>query len=68
MGLAIEASIANRGTTMMHRTMTRMNIARFCNMMAEETDETKLLTLRRLIAEQEAKLVEPTAPANEGQG
>jgi hypothetical protein len=53
---------------MTDRTMARMNIARFCNMLAEETDETKLQTLRRLIAEQEAKLVEPTTPANAAQG
>jgi hypothetical protein len=48
------------------RTMARMNIARFCKMMTEETDGTKRQTLRRLIAKQEAKFAEPTTATNEG--
>jgi hypothetical protein len=49
---------ANRGrsTIMVDRFVARHNIEHFRELISKETDESKLKTLRRLLAEEEAKL------------
>ena len=43
-------------TTMVDRFIARHNIEHFRELISKETDEGKLKTLRRLLAEEEAKL------------
>jgi hypothetical protein len=45
--------------------VARLNIERFRNRLAEETDKITRQTLIRLLAEEEAKLVAPMHPPKE---
>lgn len=44
----------------MDRTVARLNIEHFRRLLAKETDESRRQLLLRLLAEEEAKLAEPT--------
>ena len=44
------------------RTITRLNIEHYRKLLDSETDEPKRQTLRRLLAEEEAKLASLTGP------
>ena len=50
----------------MDRTVARLNIEHFRNLLSKETDETKRRTILRLLAEEEAKLASITKPPSEG--
>ena len=44
------------------RTVAHLNIEHYRRLLATETDEMRRRTLQRLLAEEEAKLADPTAP------
>ncbi len=46
----------------MDRTVARLNIEHYRRLLARETDETRRQTIMRLLAEEEAKLADPSAP------
>jgi hypothetical protein len=50
----------------MDRTVARLNIEHFRRLLAEETDETRRRVLRRLLAEEEAKLANSGKPPEKG--
>ncbi len=43
----------------MDRTVARLNVEHFRQLLAQETDETRRALLQRLLAEEEAKLSDP---------
>lgn len=43
----------------MDRSIARLNVEHLRRLLATETDETRRKTLQRLLAEEEAKLVDP---------
>ena len=43
----------------MDRTIARLNIEHYRRLLAKETDEARRQTILRLLAEEEAKLVDP---------
>lgn len=47
----------------MDRTVAHMNIEHYRRLLAVETDETRRQILQRLLAEEEAKITNPTPPA-----
>jgi hypothetical protein len=47
----------------MDRTVARLNIERYRRLLAEEADESRRQVLRRLIAEEEAKIGQRGQPA-----
>jgi hypothetical protein len=44
------------------RSVARLNIEHYRRLLAQETEETRRQTIQRLLAEEEAKLTDPTAP------
>jgi hypothetical protein len=46
----------------MDRTVARLNIEHYRRLLATESDETRRQVIQRLLAEEEAKLGDPTAP------
>ena len=46
----------------MDRTVARLNIEHFRRLLAKENDENRREALRRLLAEEEAKLAQATQP------
>ena len=46
----------------MDRSVARLNIEHYRRLLANETDETRRQTLTHLLAEEEAKLVNPAPP------
>jgi hypothetical protein len=46
----------------MDRTVARLNIEHYRRLLAQETDEARRQTLRRLLAEEEAKLADKPPP------
>ncbi len=46
----------------MDRTVARLNIEHFRRLLAKETDESRRQVIQRLLAEEEAKLADSTAP------
>jgi hypothetical protein len=44
------------------RTVARLNIEHYRRLLATETDESRRQTLQKLLAEEEAKLADPSAP------
>ena len=44
----------------MDRTVAKLNIEHYRRLLAKETDETRRLTIQRLLAEEEAKLANST--------
>ncbi|HET7191420.1 MAG TPA: hypothetical protein VFI98_05860 [Pseudolabrys sp.] len=46
----------------MDRSVARLNIEHYQRLLAQETDEARLQTLRRLLAEEEAKLSNSSNP------
>lgn len=46
----------------MDRVVARLNIEHYRRLLAQETDETRRQTILRLLAEEEAKLADPSAP------
>jgi hypothetical protein len=44
------------------RVVARLNIEHYRRLLAQETDETRRQTILRLLAEEEAKLADPSAP------
>ena len=47
----------------MDRSVARLNIEHYRQLLATETDEARRLTLLRLLSEEEAKLADPGPPA-----
>jgi hypothetical protein len=50
-----------------HRTVARLNIEHYRQLLAEEMDAAKRQTILRLLAEEEARLTSLTSPAQEKQ-
>ena len=46
----------------MDRVVARLNIEHYRRLLAQETDETRRQTILRRLAEEEAKLADPSAP------
>jgi hypothetical protein len=44
----------------MDRTIARLNIEHYRRLLARETDESRRQTIMRLLAEEEAKLIDPS--------
>ena len=51
----------------MDRTVARLNIEHYRRLLAKETDEIRRQTLLRLLAEEEAKLLQAGAPERKRQ-
>jgi hypothetical protein len=45
----------------MDRTVARLNIEHYRRLLARETDDLRRQTIQRLLAEEEAKLADPTS-------
>ena len=48
----------------MDKTVARLNIEHYRRLLAKETDESRRQVLIRLLAEEEAKLANPSPPEN----
>ncbi len=46
----------------MDRTVARLNVEHYRRLLASEADESRRKTLLKLLAEEEAKLADPSAP------
>jgi hypothetical protein len=58
----IESSGTTKPGTPVDRTVARMNVEHYQRLLAAETDEPRRQILLRLLAEEEAKIPDPTSP------